>query len=79
MKYLVKIAYPDAEAAFEAPSKKDQLKTAKALEKISSYTVTIEDVPEMVERINLMSGKPYMEEKDTPGYMSPARESYWSM
>jgi|TARA_R110000803_G_scaffold122915_5_gene190921 hypothetical protein len=33
----------------------------------------------MVERINLMSGKPYMEAIDTPNYCSPASETYWSM
>ena len=35
--------------------------------------------PKMVERINLMSGKPYMEAEDTPGHMSPSQERYWSM
>ena len=33
----------------------------------------------MVERINMMSGKPYMEAENTPGYLSPASEAYWSM
>ena len=33
----------------------------------------------MVERINLMSGLPYMEAEDTPGFCSPASEAYWSM
>ena len=33
----------------------------------------------MVQRINLMSGLPYMEAEDTPGFMSPASEAYWSM
>lgn len=32
-----------------------------------------------VERINMMSGLPYRESINTPGYMSPASESYWSM
>ena len=35
--------------------------------------------PKMVERINLMTGKPYMEAEDTPRYCSPASEAYWSM
>lgn len=34
--------------------------------------------PVMVERINLMSGLPYMEDINTPAYCSPAYESYWS-
>lgn len=33
----------------------------------------------MVERINMMTGKPYMEAEDTPNFCSPASESYWSM
>jgi hypothetical protein len=35
--------------------------------------------PDMVERTNLMTGKKYMEKKDTPVFLSPACESYWSM
>ena len=33
----------------------------------------------MVTRRNLMSGLEYQEAEDTPGHMSPASESYWSM
>ena len=33
----------------------------------------------MVERINLMSGVPFMEAEGTPGFCSPASEAYWSM
>jgi hypothetical protein len=47
-----------------------------------AYT-TLEDynknVVYMVTRINLMSGLPFEEPSNTPGYMSPASESYWSM
>ena len=28
---------------------------------------------------NMMDGTPFTESVNTPGYMSPARESYWSM
>jgi hypothetical protein len=34
---------------------------------------------DMVERTNLMTGKKYLEKKDTPVFLSPACESYWSM
>lgn len=34
---------------------------------------------QIVTRVNLMSGKEYQERRDTPGYMSPSRESYWTM
>ena len=48
------------------------------------YAVTgIDDyranVVKMVERVNMMTGEKYMEPSNTPGYMSPSRESYWSM
>jgi len=33
----------------------------------------------MVERTNLMSGKTYLEDEDTPLSCSPASETYWSM
>lgn len=33
----------------------------------------------MVERVNLMTGKKYMEPVNTPSYCSPASESYWTM
>ena len=32
-----------------------------------------------VKRVNLMSGVEYEESINTPSYMSPASESYWSM
>lgn len=32
-----------------------------------------------VQRTNLMTGQPYMEPINTPGFMSPASEAYWSM
>lgn len=34
---------------------------------------------DMVERVNLMSGKKYMEHRDTPLFCSPSSETYWSM
>ena len=33
----------------------------------------------MVERTNLMSGKTYLEDENTPLCCSPASETYWSM
>lgn len=33
----------------------------------------------MVERVNIMTGKKYMEAEDTPNFMSPSCEAYWSM
>lgn len=36
-------------------------------------------VPKMVTRRNLMTGQEYQEPEDTPGYLSPASEAYWSM
>ncbi|CAB4138230.1 hypothetical protein UFOVP328_423 [uncultured Caudovirales phage] len=34
---------------------------------------------DMVERVNLMTGKTYMEHRDTPRFCSPSSEAYWSM
>jgi len=42
-------------------------------------TTYYNDVVRLVKRVNLMSGKEYWEPSNTPGYMSPASESYWSM
>lgn len=33
----------------------------------------------MVARTNLMSGKTFFEDEDTPIYCSPSSETYWSM
>lgn len=33
----------------------------------------------MVTRKNMMTGKDYVEAEDTPTFMSPSSESYWSM
>ena len=41
--------------------------------------VEYKKVEPMVERVNMMSGKPYKESINTPAFMSPACESYWSM
>lgn len=35
--------------------------------------------PQMVERTNLMSGKKYQEDVNTPNFCSPSSESFWSM
>lgn len=45
--------------------------------KVEVYDGPYDD--EMVERTNLMSGKKYMERRDTPYFCSPSSESYWSM
>jgi hypothetical protein len=37
------------------------------------------NIEKTVERINLMSRKPYMERINTPNCCSPATETYWSM
>jgi hypothetical protein len=47
---------------------------------VADYDTYREVFPvKMVERKNLMSGKTYMEAENTPGYLSPASEAYWSM
>ena len=38
-----------------------------------------QNIEKMVERVNMMSGKKYIESVNTPSYCSPASEAYWSM
>jgi len=37
------------------------------------------NIEKFVTRTNMMSGKEYTESVNTPNYMSPASEAYWSM
>jgi hypothetical protein len=37
------------------------------------------NIPTRVERVNIMTGKKFMEDIDTPYFCSPSSESYWSM
>ena len=37
------------------------------------------NIEKFVKRKNMMSGKEYTESVNTPNYMSPASEAYWSM
>lgn len=46
---------------------------------IADYDTYRASIEAWVERTNLMSGQKYMESINTPGYMSPASEAYWSM
>lgn len=47
--------------------------------KVIPYQEYINRPVKMVERINLISGLPYMEAENTPNFCSPASEAYWSM
>lgn len=49
--------------------------TLAAIEADSYYN----KVEKMVIRVNLLSGKEYMESVNTPSYCSPSSEAYWSM
>jgi hypothetical protein len=46
---------------------------------VAEYTYYQDNIEREVERVNLMSGQTYTESVNTPIYMSPASESYWSM
>jgi len=39
----------------------------------------INNIKQMVERVNMMTGKKYMEDINTPRCCSPSSEVYWSM
>jgi hypothetical protein len=49
------------------------------LKQLKVQLFTEPSVEDMVERTNLMTGKRYLERRDTPIFCSPASESYWSM
>lgn len=67
-----------AEAVDLAQSLTDEVTEFKAFQKTkSAYGWTVKKV-KYVERKNLMSGKTYYEDEDTPLYLSPASETYWS-
>ena len=46
---------------------------------IAYYSTFTDTIEKSVERTNIMTGEKYMEKVNTPPYMSPACESYWSM
>lgn len=59
-----------------------KLNKAKATDRFVVMTIDqfVKAYPvKMVERVNMMSGKTYMEAEDTPYFCSPSSESYWSM
>lgn len=45
---------------------------------VAEYDHYRDTIEQKVERVNLMSGQKYMESINTPNYMSPASEAYWS-
>ena len=46
---------------------------------IADYDHYRANIEQQVQRTNLMSGQTYMESVNTPNYMSPSSEAYWSM
>ena len=52
---------------------------AKGLQDTHTIVAAEDYQPTMVERTNMMSGKTFMEDINTPNYCSPASEAYWSM
>jgi hypothetical protein len=67
-----------AKAGLTRAAKKDP-KIIKSDYDIAEYTDFLENIEKTFQRINLMSGKPYMERANTPASCSPASETYWSM
>ena len=46
---------------------------------IASNEYYYKNIEKSVTRKNMMTGKEYTESVNTPGYMSPSSEAYWSM
>jgi hypothetical protein len=66
-----------AKAALTREAKKGKInKDDYAIAEIMQFRTLIE---KQVERTNIMSGEKYIEPINTPGYMSPSSEAYWSM
>lgn len=72
--------YPTERAAKAARTRLSKTRVYADVELAVAETEHYEaNIAKMVERINLMSGKPYMESINTPLSCSPASETYWSM
>jgi hypothetical protein len=46
---------------------------------VAESNVYAKSIKQQVERVNLMTGKTYMEDVNTPRCCSPSSETYWSM
>jgi len=46
---------------------------------LKQLKVSLYENNDLVERTNIMTGKKYMEKANTPLFLSPASETYWSM
>ena len=75
-----------AQAALTRMQKKYAQRNAADAARGPLYTAAIaeadyyyKNVEKFVTRKNMMSGKEYTESVNTPSYMSPSSESYWSM
>ena len=75
-----------AQAALTRMQKKYALRNAADAARGPLYTAAIaeadyyyKNVEKFVTKKNMMSGKEYTESVNTPSYMSPSSESYWSM
>lgn len=68
-----------AKAGLTRAIRDGKLEHAKEEYAIAEITDFRDNIEKQVERINMMSGKPYMESINTPGFLSPSSEAYWSM
>ena len=46
---------------------------------VTDYDNFHDNIERIVQKTNLMSGKPFFERINTPYYCSPSSETYWSM
>ena len=46
---------------------------------VAESNVYNKSIKKLVERVNIMTGKTYMEDVNTPHCCSPSSETYWSM
>ena len=77
---LARRANGDEYFATEAAARRHRTRYLNDQDYLISEAVEFHDnIEKKVERVNIMTGQPYMESVNTPNYMSPASEAYWAM
>lgn len=78
--YQKKSSYPTMSAAKAALTRYNKKNPGAEFDYgIAEFGYYQEVIERQVEKTNMMTGKKYTESINTPGYMSPSSEAYWSM
>ena len=74
-----RLCYKTAQRKVDAINNQERIRNRPDLVKVGTPEEAELLGSQMVIRTNLMTGKKYLERRDTPAFLSPACESYWSM